>query len=145
MALIIFIMYILAEAFAAGTSVFRNLKAIGDMNPALMQLAQSQCPSAATPSEEEAAKDAWAGVVMTKWSEGELAARYQVKPADLARAWSHVPGASRSAIAAGFDKTPEAARPAIAPLAGQLKLTDPAALDLLSAWAIAQMRLTPMN
>ena len=35
MALIIFIMYILAEAFAAGTSAFRNLKAIGDMNERL--------------------------------------------------------------------------------------------------------------
>ena len=35
MALIIFIMYILAEAFAAGTTAFRNLKAIGDMNERL--------------------------------------------------------------------------------------------------------------
>ena len=35
MALIIFIMYILAEAFAAGTTSFRNLKAIGDMNERL--------------------------------------------------------------------------------------------------------------
>ncbi len=35
MALIIFIMYILAEAFAAGSSVFRRLKAIGDMNARL--------------------------------------------------------------------------------------------------------------
>jgi type II secretory pathway pseudopilin PulG len=35
MALIIFIMYILAEAFAAGTSAFRSLKAIGDMNERL--------------------------------------------------------------------------------------------------------------
>ncbi len=35
MALIIFIMYILAEAFAAGSGAFRNLKAIGDMNEKL--------------------------------------------------------------------------------------------------------------
>src|SRR6187455_1903740 len=35
MALIIFIMYILAEAFSAGSSAFRNLKAIGDMNEKL--------------------------------------------------------------------------------------------------------------
>ena len=35
MALIVFIMYILAEAFAAGTTAFRNLKAIGDMNERL--------------------------------------------------------------------------------------------------------------
>ena len=35
MALIIFIMYILAEAFAAGSQVFRRLKAIGDMNARL--------------------------------------------------------------------------------------------------------------
>lgn len=35
MALIIFIMYVLAEAFAAGTTVFRNLKAVGDMNERL--------------------------------------------------------------------------------------------------------------
>jgi type II secretory pathway pseudopilin PulG len=35
MALIIFIMYILADAFSAGTSAFRSLKAIGDMNERL--------------------------------------------------------------------------------------------------------------
>jgi type II secretory pathway pseudopilin PulG len=35
MALIIFIMYILAEAFAAGSKAFRDLKAIGDMNARL--------------------------------------------------------------------------------------------------------------
>src|SRR5687767_6919761 len=35
MALIIFIMYILAEAFSAGSTAFRNLKAIGDMNEKL--------------------------------------------------------------------------------------------------------------
>src|SRR5947208_2912204 len=35
MALIIFIMYILAEAFAAGASAFRNLKGVGDMNQRL--------------------------------------------------------------------------------------------------------------
>src|SRR5262249_7526127 len=35
MALIIFIMYILAEAFSAGSAAFRNLKAIGDMNEKL--------------------------------------------------------------------------------------------------------------
>ncbi len=35
MALIIFIMTILAEAFSAGTSAFRQLKAIGDMNEKL--------------------------------------------------------------------------------------------------------------
>ena len=35
MALIVFIMYILAEAFAAGSGAFRNLKAIGDMNERL--------------------------------------------------------------------------------------------------------------
>jgi type II secretory pathway pseudopilin PulG len=35
MALVIFIMYVLAEAFAAGSAVFRRLKAIGDMNARL--------------------------------------------------------------------------------------------------------------
>lgn len=35
MALIIFIMYVLAEAFSAGAGAFRNLKAIGDMNERL--------------------------------------------------------------------------------------------------------------
>jgi type II secretory pathway pseudopilin PulG len=35
MALIIFIMYILAEVFSAGTAAFRNLKAVGDMNEKL--------------------------------------------------------------------------------------------------------------
>lgn len=35
MALIIFIMYILAEAFSAGAKTFRDLKAIGDMNTRL--------------------------------------------------------------------------------------------------------------
>ena len=35
MALIVFIMYILAEAFSAGATAFRNLKAVGDMNEKL--------------------------------------------------------------------------------------------------------------
>ena len=35
MALIVFIMYILAEAFSAGSGAFRNLKAVGDMNERL--------------------------------------------------------------------------------------------------------------
>src|SRR5262245_35445687 len=40
MALIIFIMYILAEAFSAGSTAFRNLKAIGDMNEKLRTTGQ---------------------------------------------------------------------------------------------------------
>ncbi len=40
MALIVFIMYILAEAFAAGSTAFRNLKAIGDMNEKLRMVSQ---------------------------------------------------------------------------------------------------------
>src|SRR5262245_25792250 len=35
MALLVFIMYVLAEAFGAASSAFRNLKAIGDMNEKL--------------------------------------------------------------------------------------------------------------
>lgn len=41
MALIIFIMAILAEAFAAGFKAFRDLKALGDMNERLRQASQS--------------------------------------------------------------------------------------------------------
>jgi prepilin-type N-terminal cleavage/methylation domain-containing protein len=41
MALIVFIMYILAEAFSAGSSAFRNLKAIGDMNEKLRGTSQT--------------------------------------------------------------------------------------------------------
>src|SRR4051794_611441 len=41
MALIVFIMYILAEAFSAGSSAFRNLKAIGDMNEKLRTTSQT--------------------------------------------------------------------------------------------------------
>jgi hypothetical protein len=134
-----------AALIASGPSIDDIGKAIGAMNPALMELAQSQCPSAASQADEEAAKDAWAGVVMTKWSEGELAARYHVTPAALTRAWARLPAAPRAEIAAGFDKTPEAARPAVAPFAAQLGLTDPPALDLLSAWAIAQVRLAALN
>lgn len=40
MALIIFIMYILAQAFGAGATAFRNLKAIGDMNEKLRTTGQ---------------------------------------------------------------------------------------------------------
>lgn len=41
MALIVFIMYILAEAFSAGSSAFRNLKAIGDLNEKLRTSGQT--------------------------------------------------------------------------------------------------------
>src|SRR5688500_6460688 len=41
MALIVFIMYILAEAFSAGSSAFRNHKAIGDMNEKLRTASQT--------------------------------------------------------------------------------------------------------
>jgi prepilin-type N-terminal cleavage/methylation domain-containing protein len=40
MALIVFIMYILAEAFSAGSTAFRKLKAIGDMNEKLRVTSQ---------------------------------------------------------------------------------------------------------
>src|SRR4051812_7826424 len=40
LALVIFIMYILAQAFSAGATAFRNLKAIGDMNEKLRATGQ---------------------------------------------------------------------------------------------------------
>ena len=120
-------------------------KAVSGMNPALMELAQSQCPSPETPQIEAASKDAWAGTVITHWAEGELAARYSVTPAALAVAWSRVPPDQRQQIATGFDSTPEAVRANVAGFAARLRLTDPIALDLLSAWAIAEIRLSSLN
>jgi hypothetical protein len=134
-----------AALVASGPSIDDIGKAITDMNPTLMQLAQSQCPAPATREIDEAAKDAWAGTVLTNWAEGELAARYRVTHAALARAWSRVPAASRRQIAAGFDKTPDAVRGDVAPFAADVGVTDPVALDLLSAWAIAQMKLAALN
>ncbi|HXQ17851.1 MAG TPA: hypothetical protein VN814_24795 [Caulobacteraceae bacterium] len=134
-----------AALIASGPSIDDIGKAITGMSPALMQLAQSQCPVPATKAIDDAAKDAWAGTVLTNWAEGELGARYRVTPAALARAWSRVPAASRRQIAAGFDKTPDAVRGDVAGFATELGLTDPVALDLLSAWAIAQMKLAALN
>ena len=134
-----------AALIASGPSIDDIGKAISDMNPTLMQLAQSQCPAPATREIDAAAKDAWAGTVLTNWAEGELAARYRVTPAALARAWSRVPVASRREIAAGFDKTPDAVRGAVAGFAADIGVTDPVALDLLSAWAIAQMKLAALD
>jgi hypothetical protein len=115
------------------------------MNPTLMQLAQSQCPAPTTQASADATKDAWAGTVMTNWSEGELAARFHVTHEGLARAWSHVPPAERRQIAAGFDQTPGAVRGNVTGFAAELRLTDPVALDLLSAWAIAQVRMATLS
>jgi len=134
-----------AALVASGPTIDDIGKAVGDMNPALMELAKSQCPAAPSKAVEDAAREAWAGVVMSRWAEGQLAQRYHVAPADLTRDWAKVPASARDQIATGFDKTPEASRPAIAPLAAQLKLTDPGALDLLSAWAIAQIRLAAVT
>jgi hypothetical protein len=126
-----------AALIASGPSIDDIGKAISNMNPALMELAQSQCPSPQTPQIETASKDAWAGTVMTHWAEGELAARYGVTPSALTVAWS--------LIGAGFDSTPEAVRANVAGFAATLRLTDPVALDLLSAWAIAEIRLSTLN
>ncbi|MEJ0064968.1 MAG: hypothetical protein WDM85_05675 [Caulobacteraceae bacterium] len=134
-----------AALIASGPTIDDIGKAVAGMSPALMQLAQSQCPSPTTKTIYEGAKDAWAGTVMTNWSEGELLARYRVSPAALALAWSRVPAAGRRQIAAGFDKAPEAVRGDIAGFAALLGLTDPIALDLLSAWAIAQTKLAALN
>jgi hypothetical protein len=134
-----------AALVASGPTIDDIGKAVSGMSPALMQLAQSQCPSPATQAINEAAKDAWAGTVMTNWAEGELASRYRVTPAALALAWSRVPPSARRQIAAGFDKAPEAMRGDIAGFAAQLRLTDPIAFDLLSAWAIAQTKLAALN
>ncbi|HEY3800000.1 MAG TPA: hypothetical protein VGL58_16755 [Caulobacteraceae bacterium] len=134
-----------AALIASGPTIADIGKAVAGMSPALIQLAQSQCPAPATAEIGEAAKDAWAGRVMTNWAEGELAARYGVAPAALARAWSRAPPAARRQIAAGFDKPPDAVRPDVAAFAAQLRLTDPAALDLLSAWALAQIRLAAID
>jgi len=134
-----------AALVASGPSIADIGKAVSEMNPALMQLAQSQCPSPATAQIDAAAKEAWAGTVMTNWAEGELSARYAVSPAALARAWDHVPAAERRQIAAGFDEEQAAVRGDVAGFAAELHLTAPVALDLLSAWAIAQMRLAELN
>lgn len=134
-----------AALIASGPSIDDIGKAITGMSPALMQLAQSQCPVPATKAIDDAAKDAWAGTVLTNWAEGELGARYHITPAALARAWSRVPPANRRQIAAGFDKTPDAVRGDIVGFASGLDLTDPVALDLLSAWAIAQMKLAALE
>ena len=134
-----------AALVASGPTIDDIGKAVGGMSPTLMQLAQSQCPSPATQTIADAAKDAWAGTVMTNWAEGELSSRYRVTPAALALAWTHVPPPARRQIAAGFDKAPEAVRGDIAGFAAQLRLTDPIALDLLSAWAIAQVKLAALN
>ena len=134
-----------AALIASGPSIDDIGKAVSDMNPALMELAQSQCPAPATPQIEAASKNAWAGTVMTHWAEGELAARYGVTPAALTAAWSRVPADQRRQIAAGFDSTPEAVRANVAGFAAALRLADPIALDLLSAWAIAALRLSTMN
>lgn len=134
-----------AALIASGPSINDIGKATSDMNPTLIQLAQSQCPTPASREIDAATKDAWAGTVLTNWAEGELAARYHLTPAALARAWSRVPAANRRQIAAGFDKTPDAVRGDVAGFAAELKVTDPVALDLLSAWAIAQMRLAELN
>ena len=56
-----------------------------------------------------------------------------------------MPAASRRQIAAGFDKAPEAVRGDVAGFAADLGITDPIALDLLSAWAIAQTKLAALN
>lgn len=134
-----------AALIASGPSIDDIGKAITGMSPALMQLAQSQCPAPTTKAMDDAAKDAWAGTVLTNWAEGELGARYHITPAALARAWSRAPAASRRQIAAGFDKTPDAVRGDVAGFAADLGLTDPVALDLLSAWAIAQMKLAALE
>jgi hypothetical protein len=134
-----------AALVASGPTIDDIGKAVGGMSPALMQLAQSQCPSPATKEIADAARDAWAGTVMTSWAEGQLASRYRVTPGALALAWTRVPPAARRRIATGFDKPPEAVRGDIAGFAAQLRLSDPTALDLLSAWAIAQMKLAALN
>jgi len=134
-----------AALVASGPSIDDIGKAVSSMSPALMQLAQSQCPSPATKQIDDDAKDAWAGTVMTNWAEGELSSRYRVTPTALALAWTRVPTAERRQIATGFDKAPEAVRGDVAGFAAELRLTDPIALDLLSAWAIAQMKLAALN
>jgi hypothetical protein len=134
-----------AALVASGPTIEDIGRAVAGMNPALMALAQSQCPQAADAQIQEAAKDAWAGTVMTNWAEGELSSRYAVSPAALARAWSHVPAATRRQIAAGFDKEQTAVRGDVAGFAAELHLTAPVALDLLSAWAIARMKLAELN
>ncbi|HZZ88596.1 MAG TPA: hypothetical protein VFE13_09715 [Caulobacteraceae bacterium] len=134
-----------AALIASGPSLEDIGKAISGMSPTLLDLARSQCPAPTTPQIEAASKEAWAGVVITSWAEGELAQRFGVTPAALARAWARVSPAERHALAAGFDKTPEATRASVASFAAELRLTDPAALDLLSAWAIAELRLSALE
>src|ERR1700741_4708046 len=57
-----------AALVASGPTIDDIGKAVSGMNPALMQLAQSQCPSPATREIDAASKDAWAGTVMTNWA-----------------------------------------------------------------------------
>lgn len=134
-----------AALIGSGPTIGDIGQAMGNLSPALMALAQSQCPEPPNQVVAEASKDAWAGVVMTSWAQGELTARYGVASPALLKAWSHVPLATRQQIGAGFDRTPETVRPTVATFAAELHLTDPAAMDLLSAWSIAQLRLSALN
>src|SRR5580658_11106533 len=61
-----------AALIASGPSIDNISDAVSSMNPTLMQLAQSQCPAPTNQATADATKDAWAGTVMTNWSEGEL-------------------------------------------------------------------------
>jgi hypothetical protein len=134
-----------AALVKAGPGIDDIGKAVTAMSPSLIALAESQCPIPSSRQVDEAAKDAWAGVVMTSWAEGRLKADYGVSQAALTRAWARVPASERRALIAGFDQTPEAVRPHVASFAASLKLTDPTALDLLSAWAIAELRLAGID
>src|SRR3974390_34785 len=55
-----------AALIASGPTIDDIGKAVGDMNPALMELAKSQCPAAPTQAVNDAAKEAWPGGVMSR-------------------------------------------------------------------------------
>ena len=130
---------------AAGPTVDDFGRAVDALDKSLLELARSQCPAVTSKAQADAVAEGWTATIITAWSAAQLKARYGVSEAALETSWRHVGPAARQALAADFDKPPEASRPEIAAQAHELGLDDPAAQDLLLFWSMTQLKLATLG
>jgi len=133
------------EALAAsGPSIDNISAAISGLNPSLMDLARSQCPSPANRVDAEKASDAWTAIVLSNWSAAQLSAR-NVTQAQLDAAWSRFTPAQRRQFELDENQAPDVERADVAPLAKSLDLSDDAGVDLVIYWCLAQLHLAALD
>jgi hypothetical protein len=130
---------------ASGPSIDDISKALGGLNPALIDVARAQCPRPVTEADAQKATEAWTSLALSSWAQVQLARQDKVTSAALTAAWAKYTPAERAKFSADEDKPPETERANVAPLAQALGVTTPNDIDVLAFWVLCRLHLDAMG